>query len=82
MAKDAALTETIGKAAAKILGGTTAGSTGASIFGDIIKGGYDLAKSTIGGAWDSLFGVGDNLDNYSYVGPNEYPEWWESESYD
>jgi hypothetical protein len=82
MAKDAALTETIGKAAATILGGTTAGSTGASIFGDIIKGGYDLAKSTIAGSWDSLFGIGDNLSNYSYVGPNEYPDWWETESYD
>ena len=82
MAKDAALTETIGKAAATILGGTTAGSTGASIFGDIIKGGYDLAKSTIAGTWDSLFGIGNNLDSYSYVGPNEYPDWWETNSYD
>ena len=83
MSKDAALTETIGKAAATILGGTTAGSTGASIFGDIIKGGYDLAKSTVAGTWNSLFGAGSNdLSGYSYVGPTEYPEWWSTESYD
>lgn len=83
MAKDAALTETIGKAAATILGGTTVGSTGASIFGDIIKGGYDLAKSTVTGTWDSLFGAGGgDLSGYSYVGPTEYPDWWATESYD
>ena len=83
MAKDAALTETIGKAAATILGGTTVGSTGASIFGDIIKGGYDLAKSTVTGTWDSLFGAGGgDLSGYSYVGPTEYPEWWATDSYD
>ena len=84
MAKDAALTETIGKAAATILGGTNAGSAGASIFGDIIKGGYDLAKSTIAGAWDSLFGFdpGSVTDNIIYMGPDTQPDWWRTESYD
>jgi hypothetical protein len=89
MAKDSDLTATIASSAAKILGGTSAGGTGATIFGEIIKGGYDMAKSTVAGTWDSLFGVGStmgNLDNYTPINFGDLGtggvDWWETESYD
>lgn len=87
MAKDSDLTATIASSAAKILSGTSAGGAGATIFGDIIKGGYDLAKSTVAGTWDSLFGTGmGNLDNYTPINFGDLGtggvDWWETESYD